>query len=194
MTKPRWTRILAVLVACGLPAARPCAVLAQDATVVILVRHAERAPEPRSDPVLSAEGTARAQALAVALADTRLDGIVTTQLQRTRLTAEPIIAARGITPDVVNTAGGTATHVQAVASHVRTRYTGKTVLVVGHSNTIPPIITALGGPRLADLCDTEFAHLYVLVLRADGTASLVDGSFGTPDAPTAADCRHTMPR
>lgn len=167
---------------------------AQDATVVILVRHAERAAEPRNDPPLSPAGEARARALAAALADTRLDGIITTQFLRTRATADSIARARNITPDVVPTAGGTALHVQAVADFVRQRFAGKTVLVVGHSNTIPAIITALGGPRLADLCDSEYAHLYLLVLRADGTASLVDGSYGVSDEPAAADCRRTMAR
>jgi len=63
------------------------------------------------------------------------------------------------------------------------------VLVVGHSNTIPAIIAALGGPRMPDLCDPEYAGLYVLIIRANGTVSLARASYGAADPPDAAACR-----
>ena len=40
-------------------------------SLVIVVRHAERAPEPRGDPSLSAAGNQRAQLLADTLADAK---------------------------------------------------------------------------------------------------------------------------
>ena len=162
-------------------AATPALAQTPASTVVILVRHAERAPEPRNDPGLSPAGDARARALAAALADARLDGIVTTQYLRTRATAEPVATAQGITPDVVQTAGGTPAHVQAVAEHVRQRYAGKTVLVVGHSNTIPAIATALGAPPLPDLNDAEFSTMFVVGIRPNGTVSLIRTAYGARD-------------
>lgn len=44
------------------------------------------------------------------------------------------------------------------------RHAGRTVLMVGHGNTIPAIITALGGPKLADLCDAQYSMLFTLVI------------------------------
>ena len=167
-------------------AAAPARLAAQTTTtIVILVRHAERAGDMGNDPALSPAGEARSAALATALGDTRLDGIVATQYRRTQLTAAPVARARGLTPDTVATTGGTQAHVQAVAEHVRARYAGKTVLVVGHSNTIPAIVTALGGPRMADMNDNEFSTMFVLALRGS-TASLIRTAYGAPDPAPAA--------
>lgn len=140
-------------------AARPAA--AQPA-LVLLVRHGEKASATDADPTLSAAGEARAAALAAALRDARVDAVVTTQLRRTQLTAAPVARTRGLAPIVVATAGGTAAHARAVAAAVRARPAGETVLVVGHSNTLGPIIAALGGPTVGDLCDGEYGTLFVL--------------------------------
>ena len=85
-------------------------------------------------------------------------------------------------------ATGGAAHVQAVADAVRRRPAGEVVLVVGHSNTIPAIVGALGGPRLPDLCDGQYATLYVLALPARGPARLIRSTYGAADAPDAGSC------
>lgn len=61
--------------------------LAAQPSLVILVRHAERDTAPPRDPVLTAAGTARAKALHQALAAAGVGSVITTQLQRTQLTA-----------------------------------------------------------------------------------------------------------
>ena len=165
----------------------PAALRAQ-ATTVILVRHGEKAPAPASDPLLSDAGQARAAALADALADAGVQAVITTSFQRTRLTAAPLVEKRGLTPQVVAVS---PTHVADVARAVRERK-GQVVLVVGHSNTIPAIVGALGGPKLADLCDAQYAQLFTLVIPEQGTPSLVRAQYGAADAPTAGDCARTM--
>lgn len=154
-------------------------------SVVILVRHAEKAAAPADDPALSEAGLARAQALAASLRDAGVTAIVTTQFKRTRDTAQPLAAARGLQPEVVAAAKGEA-HAQAVAAAVR-RHAGGVVLVVGHSNTVPAIIAALGGPRLPDLCDSAYADLFVLVPGA-AESKLVRSRYGPGDS-QAADCK-----
>jgi broad specificity phosphatase PhoE len=166
---------------------------AQEPTVVILVRHAEKAALPANDPPLSAEGEARARALAGELADAHVDAIVTTQLARTRLTAAPLAEALHLAATIVATDGTALAHARAVADTIRARYTGRTVLVVGHSNTIPKIITALGGPPLDDFCDNQYDGLYTVVIRSNGIVSLVRGHFGAGDGPAPAGCTATMP-
>ena len=147
--------------------------------VVVLVRHAEKAAEPAGDPALSPAGVARSQALAAALRDAGVTAILTTQYRRTRDTAQPLAQARGIAAEVVSAASGEA-HAQEVAAAVR-RHAGGVVLVVGHSNTVPAIIAALGGPRLPDLCDAAYAELFVLTPGA-GQARLVRARYGAEDA------------
>ena len=144
-------------------------------TTVILVRHAEKATTPAADPPLTREGESRANALWAAVRDAHVDAIVTTNLTRTRSTAAPTASALHITPEVVQ--AGTPNHVQNVVAAIE-RHRGHTVLVVGHSNTVPEIIAALGGPKLADICDATFDDLFVLTLRDNVKPSLVIARYG----------------
>ena len=160
---------------------------------VILVRHAEKAALPSDNPPLSAAGLDRAAALAHALADARIDAIFATQYRRTQDTARKVVAARMIAPIIVKTGPTVEEHARAVAGAVQARAAGEVVLVVGHSNTVPAIIAALGGPKMPDLCDGEYANLFVLVTSADGVR-LIRGHYGAPDPPSAADCNRTTGR
>src|SRR3954467_6450857 len=58
-------------------------------TTVIVVRHAEKAAEPASDPALTALGSARADALYDLVKDAGVQAVMSTEFQRTRLTAAP---------------------------------------------------------------------------------------------------------
>ena len=159
-------------------------------TVVYLVRHAEKAAEPGPDPRLSEVGKARAEALATTLADSGLQLILVTPYRRTRDTAEPLADNIGVSLMSVNTEGGTPVHVAGVAGVVREN-PGKRILVVGHSNTIMGINAALGGPKLPDLCDGQYAGLHTLTIPASGTPVLRVSSYGAPDPAGAANCPGT---
>ena len=144
-------------------------------TTVILARHAERLDQT-PDPTLNEAGMARAEALAQVLDTVKVDAVIVTQLQRTRLTAAPFLTKRGLEPVIVST-GPLDQHVAAVASLIRERYAGRTVLVVGHSNTIPAIARALGATSARPLADTEHGDLYIV--RSDGArVTLTMGRFG----------------
>jgi broad specificity phosphatase PhoE len=160
-------------------------------TVVILVRHAEKAAAPADDPPLTEAGVARATALAVALANTHVQAVITTELTRTRETARPLADAQHVTPETVHS-GARDAHAKAVADAVR-GHAGQTVLVVGHSNTIPAIIAALGGPKLPDICDSQYSNLFVLILEPGAKKpDLVVSSYGAPSPDPAATCPSSM--
>jgi len=165
----------------------PAAALAQSApTMVIVVRHAEKGTTPASDPPLTEAGTTRAKALAAALTDANLQAVITTQLLRTKDTARPTADARGLTMETVQVSGAVADHAKAVAEAVR-KHAGQTILVVGHSNTVTQIIAALGGPKMPDLCDSQYSNLYTLVL--DGaSARMVQSSYGAASPEVATGC------
>lgn len=180
-------RTLRVALFAALVAAFPAA--AQDSTVVVIVRHAEKAViQGEANPPLTEAGQARARALADSLASWNVQAVVTTQYLRTQQTAAPLMAARGLTPVVVSTEGAGENHPAQVAAAVRA-LAGKTVLVVGHSNTVTQIMQALGGPAARDLCDGEFSNLYVMVLKPGQAPRVQPRHFGQPDAPGAANCR-----
>lgn len=157
-------------------------------TVVVIVRHAEKGTEPAADPPLTAAGEARARALADALADAQVAAVISTPFRRTRSTAAPLAAARGLTPEIIPVTGGTPAHAAAVAAAIHTRHRGHTVLVVEHSNTVPAVIRALGGPVLRELCDQQYASLFVLVLAEGAPARLVRSTYGAADAADAGGC------
>jgi phosphohistidine phosphatase SixA len=164
-------------------AAGPAAALPE---VVVLVRHAEKAADPGSDPALSEAGQARARALLPALAGLRVNAVITTQYRRTRDTAAALAAQLGLTPQVIETRRGDLPgHVQAVADAVRAQ--NGAVLVVGHSNTLMPLLAALGGPKLADLCESSFHHVFV-VQPAATPARWAQFSYGAPSPAAEAGC------
>ena len=167
----------------------PVAVVAR---TVYLVRHAEKAAQPAADPPLTPAGSARAQALVLALADADVRSVITTHLARTMDTGRPLAERFGITPQVVRVAGAARDHAKAVADLVRSQPPGA-VLVVGHSNTVPLIIEALGGPKLPDICDAAYANLFVVQLAADGKATLLRAEFG-PRSGSDAECAPVAPR
>ena len=149
--------------------------VAQASTTVIVVRHAEKAATPAADPPLTDAGQARANALLAAVRDAGIDAIITTQYARTRATAAPTAAALHITPDIVPASG--KTHVLDVAAAVK-KHAGHTVLVVGHSNTVPAIIAALGAPEPRPICDAEYDDLFIVTIPPEGPARLVRAKYG----------------
>ena len=192
-TTPRFA-LVSILLLAMLSVVRPTPLDAQApdrpgaASLVVLVRHAEKAAEPASDPPLTAAGVARAQALAAALRDAEVSAIITTQLRRTRETAQPLAMRRGLTPEVVPiNRGAIAAHVETAVAAVR-RHAGGVVLVVGHNNSVPAIIAALGGPRLPDICESVYANLFVLVATG-GEVRLVQSHYGAPESDPGPECK-----
>src|SRR5215468_862619 len=131
--------------------------------LTVLVRHADRATSPADDPPLTAAGMKRAEDLAAALHDTKFSAVIATDFIRTRDTARPVASALGIVPETVPRKGQPADqHIKAIEGAVH-RHAGGAVLVVNHSDTLPAIIAALGGPRIVPICDSIYDDLFMLV-------------------------------
>jgi broad specificity phosphatase PhoE len=183
-----WLRLL-LLGAClpaALPASRLAAQQTATTTTVLIVRHAEKIDDS-TDPALADHGVRRADALAAALADAGVQAIYTTQYRRTRDTAAPVATLLGLQPVVIASSGAsTADHAAEIAATVRARNAGGTVLVVGHSNTVPAIIQALGGPDIGHIEDHAYANLFIVVVTAQGT-HVIRATYGTTADATASD-------
>jgi len=135
-------------------------------TTVILVRHAEKVADATlKDPPLTEEGQARAKELARMLGNAGVTAIYTTPWERTRQTAAPLATALGVQPVEIKTG---PTYVKEVASIIRAKHTGSTVLIVGHSNTTPDVIRALGITDAPAIPETDYDNLFVVTL-ADGS-------------------------
>ena len=127
---------------------------AAPSTVVLLVRHAERAPGSGDVPISDA-GQARAAALADVGKVAGVSAIITTQFQRTQQTAAPLAKALGLPVITVKS--------NDVASLVAQLKAAKgNALVVAHSNTIQPLAKALGIASPPAVADDEFDKLFVV--------------------------------
>lgn len=147
-----------------------------DDTVVILLRHAEKAAGPGRDPALSEAGQQRAAALAKQLAEPPIAAVYASPYRRTQLTAAPTAAAHGL-PVTVRPAGESSA---ALAQTLRQRHPGQRVLLVGHSNTVPAIAEALAGVAVEPMADDEYDRYFMIVLPEQGEAQLQAHRFTAP--------------
>ena len=125
--------------------------------VVVIVRHAEKAANGGNDPDLSSTGRARADALARILKDSAITAIFTSEFKRTQETAAPTGTAVHVTPTVVaakDTAGLVA----------KLHQLNGNALVVGHGNTIPDLIKALGINSPINIPDADYSELLIVTL------------------------------
>ena len=188
---------LLIAAACSHPRVQSAASAVTPSLLVVVVRHGEKAPTPENDPSLSEAGMARAAALDAQLRDLPITDVVVSQLQRTRLTAAVFITRTNATVHVVPIGPeGVPAHVKAVADTVRaimTAYGHTGVLVVGHSNTVTPIVQALGGPAMPSLCDAQYSRLFTLRASAGREPTLLRSNYGAAD-PVDASCNPRMGR
>lgn len=145
----------------------------------VVVRHAEKATDDPENPSLSAIGQARAVALAERLRDAPLVTAYATEYRRTQQTARPSADAHAL-PVAPYYARGPA---REIAAQWKQAHHGGTVLVVGHSNTVPDLVAALCGCSAAPMDDTEYDRLSIVRIGSDGHATLEVGRYGAPSSP-----------
>ena len=145
-------------------------------TTIVLVRHAEKGGEPGDrDPELNDAGRRRAAALARVLGDANISTIYSTPFLRTRNTAAPLARRLGIEVTITPI---TPEFIEDMAATLRSEHSGETVVVVGHSNTVPQTINALGAGPMENLADDEYDWLFVVTLAANGSVSLMELRYG----------------
>jgi broad specificity phosphatase PhoE len=166
---------LVTLLAMGLAA--PATAQEPGDAVIYLVRHAETGPPDGtpSDAPLSQVGRDRAWRLAIGLADAGLTSVHSTDLRRTRTTAEAVAATTGLEVEIYDPSDGPA--MEALLD--RLRAPGRH-LVVGHSNTTPVLVEALGGDPVSPIPESEYDRLYVVTVTSDGQVVSTLLRYGEP--------------
>jgi broad specificity phosphatase PhoE len=125
--------------------------------VVVIVRHGEKAVDGGTDPDLSSAGRARADALARILKDSGITAIFTSEFKRTQETAAPTATSAHVTPTVV-AAKDTAALV------AKLHQLNGNALVVGHGDTIPNLIKALGINTPINIADDDYSEFLIVTL------------------------------
>jgi broad specificity phosphatase PhoE len=130
---------------------------ADAAPVIFIVRHAEKKATGGNDPDLSLAGQKRAGALARILKDSRITSVFVTEFKRTQETAVPTAKATHLGPTMVpaNDVPGLAAQLRALNGNA---------LVVGHSNTIPDLMKALGITTPINIPDGDYTEIFVVSL------------------------------
>jgi 2,3-bisphosphoglycerate-dependent phosphoglycerate mutase len=146
-------RFVVTLLLCGLFAASAAA-----QSTVFIVRHAEKAEGSSNDPDLSQAGQERAKSLANILKEVGITAIYATEFKRTQETAAPLAKTIGI--EVVKLPGKSTAELVTKLQDLK----GGNALVVGHSNTIPPLIKALGVETPINISDNDYDNLFVVTL------------------------------
>ncbi len=126
------------------------------APVIFVVRHAEKAITGGNDPDLSVAGRKRAEALAHILVDSKITAVFVSEFKRTQETGAPTARAAHISPTVVpaNDVSGLVARLRAVNGNA---------LVVGHSNTIPEFVKALGIAAPISISEDDYTEVFVVV-------------------------------
>ena len=123
-----------------------------------VVRHAERVDNSRNS-ALSPAGLQRAEDLKDVLGSKKIDLIYVSTYLRTQQTAQPTATAKGL-PLIIYKPDTTA----GLVAHLK-KMKGKSVLVTGHSDTVPDIVSGLSNQAVAPIADNDFDNLYIIKVR-----------------------------
>ncbi len=132
------------------------------------IRHAEKVKSENPDPILHPDGEKRALKWAEVFKDILLDAVYSTDYIRTIETAKP--TAEGHSLEV------TLYHPTKVdVQDFKKKTKGKTVLIIGHSNTIPDFVNELIGKEKYELIDHDVnGNLYIVeIIGKQATSQLL---------------------
>ncbi len=142
--------------------------------LIFLVRHADRLG---NNDALSDEGVNRSLALAHVLETAELDAIFSTDYTRTIETVKPLAQQQQLEIKIYD-----PRDLNSLISIIQSKYAGGRVLVVGHSNTIPQTMNAMGvQPALEDLNHEAYDDLFLVTLRANSQPTMVALQYGVQD-------------
>jgi broad specificity phosphatase PhoE len=150
-------------------------------TKIYVVRHAEK--DTGNNPNLTAAGKVRAGDLMRVLQNKKIQRIYSTPTRRTMQTGDSLRLFQNIDtllykPDT--TGEGLYAKIMAAGDN------GKTILVVGHSNTVPKLIRRLGATDFPnkDLPDMEFDNLFLITYKK-GKAVVKSMKYGAASGASA---------
>ena len=148
--------------------------------IVFALRHADRT----SADDLSPAGIERAKLLARMLGESGIRTAYCSDAIRTQRTMDSLKAQLSPNLQVVvvrtDGAGGLDDHVQEIVAKVKALPGDAVAAVVGHSNTVGPVVKGLTGVTIAKIEDHEFDKLFVLSIPAAGagTATVAPMRYG----------------
>ena len=142
---------------------------AQEITTYYLIRHAEKLRIDKTDknPNLNFNGYKRAEAWKDVFSDVPFDAIYSTDYNRTKLTAKPTATSKNLPILLYNP---NTMYSEAFQNNTK----GKTVLVVGHSNTTNVFVNKiLGIEKYDEINDNNNSNLYIVTISNGKSSSIL---------------------
>ena len=135
-------------------------------TTIYFIRHAEKIDSSKN-PDLSSVGLERAAHWGKIFSETTFDAIYSTDFKRTQQTAAPTAENKKLDITLYDAKS-------LDFDKFKSDNLGKTILVVGHSNTTPDFVNKLINQNVyAAIEDTNFGNLYIVTLNGDQVTHLL---------------------
>ena len=134
-----------------------------ETTTYYFIRHAEkdRSDKTNRNPHLTEAGKIRAEQWSVILSHVTFDAIYSTDYNRTKETAQPTATKNKLELTIYD-----PRHIDGKSFRAETN--GKTVLVVGHSNTTPMFVNAvINNKKYEQINDNNNSNLYIVTIIDD---------------------------
>jgi broad specificity phosphatase PhoE len=139
----------------------------ENVSTYYLIRHADkdRSDKTNRNPDLTEAGVKRAANWAAHFKTVKFDMVYSTDYNRTKQTAMPTAIANNLELQFYNPS-------DMKIEEFMEKTKGKTVLIVGHSNTTPAFTNGLlGEKKYEDIDDNNYANLYVVTVTKDSKTS-----------------------
>ncbi len=140
-----------------------------DVTTYYFIRHAEkvRTDTSNKDPNLNAKGLQRAKKWKEVFIHVKFDAIYTTDYHRTKQTAKPTADSKNLPVFIYNPG-------EIYNDAFKSETKGKTVLVVGHSNTTPFFVNkVIGKNKYLQIDDQNNSNLYIVTITKGKTTDIL---------------------
>jgi 2,3-bisphosphoglycerate-dependent phosphoglycerate mutase len=141
----------------------------QEVTTYYFIRHAEKLRVDKTDrnPNLNSKGLKRAESWKEIFSNISFDAIYSTDYTRTRLTAKPTADSKKLPILIYNPR-------DMYSKTFQNQTKGKTILVVGHSNTTNVFANkVLGFDKYEEIKDNNNSNLYIVTLRNKKASSVL---------------------
>jgi broad specificity phosphatase PhoE len=133
-------------------------------TQYYFIRHAEKVDRSKN-PDLSEKGIERAQEWKALFSEINFDAVYSTDFNRTLQTIQPIVAGNNQLLKIYNPK---MIDVELFKKETQ----GKTILIVGHSNTVPNMVNQIiKENKYVDIAENQFGNLYIITLFENQTQS-----------------------
>ena len=141
----------------------------QEVTTYYFIRHAEKLRVDKTDrnPNLNSKGLKRAESWKEIFSNISFDAIYSTDYTRTRLTAKPTANSKNLPILIYNPR-------DMYSKTFQNQTKGKTILVVGHSNTTNVFANkVLGFDKYEEIKDNNNSNLYIVTVMNGNTSSIL---------------------